>query len=288
MLILSFSTMNNSKETFISFIVPCYNYGQFLAECLDSIRLQSFEAWECLIIDNGSTDNTKEVAAQFTVKDFRFKYHFIEQQGVSFARNFGIRHSNGKYILPVDADDKIATSYARKAFDILERSPAVKVVYSDAELFGASSGKWILPEYSLRDMLVENSIFSSAMYRRADFDRSGGYNENMREGFEDWDFWIRMLKDGAEVYKIPEVLFYYRIRASSRNNSLDHERQLMLRRRIYENHRDVYERIYNMPEILFNNYGLKRQLKSVEDSREYRFGKMILSPLRRLKNLFKG
>ncbi|MCC6370021.1 MAG: glycosyltransferase [Bacteroidia bacterium] len=275
-----------NQTTNISFIVPCYNYGKYLAECLNSIKNQSINNWECIVIDNGSTDNTREVAANFVNQDKRFQYHFTEQKGVSFARNLAVSLSVGQCLLPVDADDRIAPTYAEKAFQIISTKPQVKVVYSDAELFEGSTGKWILPEYSLKAMLTENSIFCSAMYRRSDFEKAGGYNEEMKEGFEDWDFWIRMLKDGGEVFKIPEVLFYYRIRASSRNSSLDYEKQLLLRKRIYQNHKALYDSLFNWPELLFNQYRTANELSGINQSAEYRLGKFLLKPLRALKKLF--
>jgi glycosyltransferase involved in cell wall biosynthesis len=276
----------DKKNAIVSIIVPCYNYGKFLGECLKSVQSQTFPQWECIIIDNGSTDNTKEVAHAFTNSDHRFKYIYSEQKGVSFARNLAVRSSVGSYILPLDADDKIAPSYIEKAVKILDNNPSVKVVYCDAELFGASSGKWILPPYSFKDILMENLIFCTALYRKTDFDQAGGYNENMREGFEDWDFWISMLKSGGEVHKIPEILFYYRIRHDSRNNRLDTVKQLALRQRIYENHKGTYDRYFSIPDLLYRQYLLKTQLDVFERSRDRKIGKLIMAPLRFIKKLF--
>lgn len=275
-------------STTISIIVPCYNHGNFLKECLNSVLSQTFVNWECIILDNGSSDNTKEVAEAFTKKDSRFIYQYTQQRGVSFARNMAISLSQGKYILPLDADDKIEPSFIEKAFHIINTNDKIKVVYSDAELFGASSGKWALPAFNLKDLLIENSIFCTALYRKSDALSFGGYNEEMKEGFEDWDFWIRMLKSGGDVYKIPETLFYYRIRASSRNNSLDNEKQLNLRRKIAENHKDVYEKYFKLHELIFYNYTLNSELKRIQNSIDYKLGHILLKPIRFIFKLFKS
>jgi glycosyltransferase involved in cell wall biosynthesis len=74
-----------------SVIVPCHNYGRFLVECLDSVRAQDTSDWECLIVDNASTDDTRAVALPYTQADPRFRYLYLEQKGVSLARNFGIK-----------------------------------------------------------------------------------------------------------------------------------------------------------------------------------------------------
>lgn len=277
--------MNHENKIVVSIIVPCYNYGMFLGECLESVISQTYSNWECIILDNGSTDNTKEVCSVFCKKDKRFIYEFTEQRGVSFARNLAIKLSKGNYLLPLDADDKIASSFIEKALAVIEKSEKIKLVYSDAELFGASSGKWILPKYNLKDLLIENSIFCTALYRKSDFELTGGYNEDMKEGFEDWDFWISLLKTGGEVFKISEVLFFYRIRSNSRNSVLDREKQLKLRQKIYNNHKATYDSHFSIPELVFEKYVLNSKLNSIEQSKEYVFGKKIMGPLRFIKSL---
>jgi len=275
----------NSGSVRVSVIVPCYNYGHFLAETLDSVLKQTITDWECIIIDNGSTDNTKEVAGRFVNADKRFRYFYIEQSGVSAARNYAVARSQGRYILPLDADDRIDPTYLQKASGVLEKNVNIKVVYCDARLFGAANGKWILPEYSFRELLIENLIFCSAVYRREDFEMAGGYNENMKDGFEDWDFWISFLRRGGEVYKIPEPLFYYRIRHGSRNNSLTAEKQLGLRRQVFEHHKDLYKEYFLLPDLIFDYYQVKKQARSLKNSGSYRVGTFVLSPLHLLKKL---
>ena len=262
--------MDLNKNIKISVIVPAYNYGKYLSECLQSLLTQTFTNWECIVIDNGSTDDTAQVAKKFTEKDPRFIYVYTEQKGVSFARNKAVELSKGEFILPLDADDKIAPTYLEKAEKILASDKNIKVVYCDAELFGALSGKWILPSYTLKDLLIENSIFCTALFRKSDFETAGGFNEEMKEGFEDWDFWIRMLKSGGKVYKIPEVLFYYRMRADSRNGVLYEQKQLNLRKKIYQNHKELYDATFNLPDLIFDNYNLKNELASTKNQRTLR------------------
>lgn len=275
------------KTTKISVIVPAYNYGNFLGECLESVRLQTYPNWECVIVDNGSTDNTAEVAKGFVNKDTRFRYVHTEQNGVSFARNKAVEVSKGDFILPLDADDKIAPAYLEKAEVILRAQPSVKVVYCEAELFGAASGAWHLPVYSFKNLLIENSIFCTALFRKSDLAAAGGYDTNMREGFEDWDFWIRMLKSGGDVYRIPEVLFYYRIKPASRNSVLDEQKQLQLRRRIFENHKAIYESTFALPDLIFANYKMEKELENLKQSASFKTGKIFLAPVRFFMHLFK-
>lgn len=276
----------SSETAIVSVIVPCYNHGMYLAECLESILSQTYTNWECIIIDNGSTDNTKQVSESFAEKDKRFKYIYTSQKGVSFARNFGIKNSAGKYILPVDADDKIAPQYIEKAVAVLNKNESIKLVYCNAQLFGAVNRNWILPEFSLKNILIENIIFCSAVYRRADFDALKGYNEDMVEGFEDWDFWLDLLKDGGEVYKLPETYFYYRIKADSRNHTLDIEKQKKLRRKIYQNHKELYAKVIENADFVYDFYDLQNKYTVLNNSRDLQAGKNVLAPIRFVKRLF--
>jgi len=232
--------MNNSL---VSIIVPCYNQGLYLAEALESVEAQTYSNWECVIVDDGSTDKSKEVALSFCNKDRRFIYIYQENQGLSASRNNAIRNSHGEYILPLDADDKIHEDYIAQAVDVLEKRKDVKIVYCRAERFGLESGEWKLPQYSFGQMLICNSIFCTAMFRRIDYDQTTGYNPNMRGGLEDWNFWLSLLETGGEVYKIPHIFFYYRIKEKSMSKDM---------KEVYENLLDMLVR--NHPALYRKQY----------------------------------
>lgn len=276
------------KNTLVSIIIPAYNYARYMGECLESVLKQTYPHWECIVVDNGSTDDTAELVKTFVQKDDRIQYYFTQQKGVSFARNMGVELCKGAFILPLDADDKIGSEYLEKAVNVLKENEKIKLVYCEAELFGASSGKWSLPEYSLHTLLIENSIFSTALFRKQDFLAAGGYNEEMKEGFEDWDFWIRMLKSGGKVVKLEETFFYYRIKANSRNSVLDKQKQLNLRKKIYENHKELYEQYFSLPELIFENALLVNELKAYKRLPDYKVGSFFLAPLRFLKKIIKS
>ncbi len=91
----------------ISVIVPCYNQAQYLDECLQSVLDQTYQDWECIIVNDGSPDNTEEVAKKWLAKDSRFKYFYKENGGLSSARNAGIKDSIGQFIFFLDFDYKI-------------------------------------------------------------------------------------------------------------------------------------------------------------------------------------
>ena len=135
--------MSNKK---ISLIIPCYNQSAFLVECLESVAQQTFTDWECILINDGSTDNTEEICKKWVEKDERFHYFKKENGGVSSARNFGIEKSTGIYILPLDGDDKIAENYLKLASEKLENG--FDVVYCLAKYFGERNENFDLQNHT--------------------------------------------------------------------------------------------------------------------------------------------
>lgn len=218
--------MNNPL---VSIIVPCYNQSQYLDECLESVLNQTYLNWECIIVNDGSLDATGHVTKKWLVKDIRFKYIEKENGGVSTARNVGINNANGEFILPLDADDKIGNTYLTKAIKVFHQNELLKVVYCNAEKFGDENGFWNLPDFSLEKLSTDNIIFCSAVYKKSDWEHIGGYDVNMILGLEDWEFWIALLKNKGEVFKIQDIGFYYRIKKSSRQQDLKiNEKKQML------------------------------------------------------------
>lgn len=214
-------------DKLVSIIVPCYNQAEYLSETLESIWKQTYKSWECIIVNDGSLDKTNEVARAWVKKDSRFKYFEITNSGVSKARNAGIEQAIGEFILPVDGDDKISSDYLKLAMKVFDKDNLLKVVYCRAEKFGDVSGEWMLEEFSLLGLAHANMIFCSAIFRKSDWVRIGGYDLGMLHGWEDWEFWIAMLKDEGKVYRIDKICFYYRIKERSRNNSFESKKKIL-------------------------------------------------------------
>ena len=226
----------------VSVVMPCYNDWQFIGQAVDSLRIQTYQKIELIIVDDGSDDK----AAQHALSAISFPNIKIIQTkhvGPAAARNKGIAVASGSLILPMDADDVIDSTYIEKAVREFEENPDMGIVYCQAAFFGEKSGKWQLPPYSLKEMLVGNVIFSTAMFRKADWQKAGGYSESMKYGLEDYDFWLSLLENGAQVKQIPEVLFHYRIKPVSRTSimqrSLDMVRESY--RQVYRNHSKFME-----------------------------------------------
>ena len=214
--------------TKVSIIVPCYNQAQYLSEALQSVLEQTYENWECIIVNDGSPDDTDKVVQDWLVKDSRFKYIYKENGGLSSARNAGIEIAEGEFILPLDADDKIGSEYLSLALDEFKKDSELKVVYCKAKKFGDEVGEWKLPYYSIKNLATDNMIFCSSIYKRVDWEIVGGYDIKMIYGLEDWEFWISILKNEGKVKCLKEINFYYRIRDKSMVEQLNAEKRKFL------------------------------------------------------------
>lgn len=207
---------NDFQAVVLSVVIPCYNHGEFLLEAIASIESHSGRYWEIIIVNDGSTDPaTLEVLEALKKQG----YHIIDQvnQGLSAARNAGIHHSLGRYILPLDADNRVQLPYLTRAVDILDQHPDVGVVYGNLELFGERSGVVQVPRLSVDLLLVGNAIDACAVFRRSIWDDLGGYDSNIpgKLGYEDWDFWLGVLERGWKFWHLEEVGFSYRCRSNS-------------------------------------------------------------------------
>ena len=146
----------------VSIIVPCFKQAHFLDEALQSVLNQTYTNWECIVVNDGSPDNTEEVAEKWCKKDNRFKYVFQKNRGLSSARNAGIKISNGKYILPLDSDDIIDDHFLEKLVPHIEKDETIAIITSYSKFFSGTISN-IVHELkpkgdSYRSLLFENNI----------------------------------------------------------------------------------------------------------------------------------
>lgn len=201
----------------ISVIVPCYNQGMYLKETIQSALASTYRPLEVLIINDGSTDHSLKLAQELEAQHPEVRVLDQANAGVTKARNAGIAAANGEYILPLDGDDLISATYIEQGLAILSSRPEVNVVYCQAEKFTETTRKpWKLKPFSLQQLAKDNMIFVSALFRKADAVAVGGFSEDMNLGREDWEFWIKLLKNGGEVVQLPLVGFFYRLTPNSK------------------------------------------------------------------------
>jgi len=224
----------------VTVVIPCFNQGRYLEETVDSVLQQTLSDLEIIVVNDGSNDEeTNRILADFHKPKTRIIH--TSNQGLAAARNNGISIARGKYILPLDADDRIGATYLEKATGLLDSSDELGIVYCRAQLFGASDALWDLPEYSLQEMLVDNVIFCSALFRRKDWEEVGGYDIGMIYGWEDYDFWLSLIEKGKQVHRLDEILFFYRVASDSMVRSKEKWQKIAMFKRIFKRHFRLYQ-----------------------------------------------
>lgn len=198
-------------DKIVSIIIPCYNQGKYVQDALNSAINQTYKNIEIICISDGSSDNSDEIIKKFVLNNKNIKYiNCDKNMGVANARNTAIDSSAGEYILPLDADDVIESTYVEKAVAILDNDSNIGIVYSKARKFGKVNEFWDLAKFNINNFLFDNCIFNCALFRKNDFIHAGKYKENIKSGCEDWDLWLSIIALGLKPYQIPEVLFNYR------------------------------------------------------------------------------
>lgn len=213
---------NNLQKLLVSVMIPYYNCKDYIIETIESIENQTYPNIEIIVIDDGSDVEHAQYLESLLINKPAVKYERQNNQGVVSARNHAARLASGEYFLFLDADDIILPEYIEQAIKVLESDSNCKLVYPQAELFGIQNGKWELPEYrGMRSLLMSNRIPCIAIHRAVDFFKIKGFDESLKN-HEDWDYWIRLLENGGEVFTIPKILFRYRKRydLSSLTNQL--------------------------------------------------------------------
>ncbi len=242
---------NSSAAAKVSVIIPCYNHGQYVEEAINSALSQTHKNVEVIVVNDGSTDElTFQKLAELTKKYPQVTFIHTKNQGLPTARNIGIIASSGDYILPLDADDKIAPEYLLKTLAEFERraDEHVGVVTTDALLFGDYEQHWRLKEFSAIRQLAIQQLLATSLISRSAFEsvkkiNGFGYNPNMTKGYEDWDFWLTIIDAGWKIVHIPETLFFYRKHGVSMVDGVkkNHKQNFL---QLIENHKQNYDKNY--------------------------------------------
>ncbi|PYS49191.1 MAG: family 2 glycosyl transferase [Acidobacteria bacterium] len=206
----------------VSVIIPTYNYAHFLSEAIQSVCDQTFRDFEIIVVDGGSTDNTREVVDRF---GSRVRYIYQENLGPIVARNTGIEAARGEYLAFLDADDYWLPQKLERQVALMNERPQVALVYSTIYQFESKSGA-IVGEYPvskcrqghvLRDLYLSCFVPSpTPMVRKSVLTEVGCFDESIRYGSEDWELWMRVAAR-YELAFVPEPLAMYRYHASHRS-----------------------------------------------------------------------
>jgi len=272
----------------VTVVIPCYNHGRFLDKAVDSILTQTFVDYEIFVINDGSTDPytirklesySKPKTTVFTKKN----------EHLSAARNYGISRSKADYILTLDADDYFAPEFLEKAVAILKSDKSVGIVTSWCQTFGVVK-RLVKHELKVgaKAFLTHNPCHASCLFRRRCWEEAGGYDETMRQGYEDWNFNIAVTKRGWMVHAIPEVLFHYRVGNVSMVTGSDRIRPELMGR-LVKNHIELYRE--NVEEVVLEQERqlqvLEQRLDATRGSIAHRVGRAITDPAGMAKGLLR-
>lgn len=198
----------------VSIIMPCFNCGKYLDDAFKSVLAQTFDDWELIFINDGSTDDSLKIAQGYASLDARIKILDQENTGVIAARNNGIAMARGEYIFPLDGDDKIAPNCLERLYEIMESHKSQKFAIAAPKFhhFGYETFSYYIMPRPTRFNIYSRKYWNviSSMFRKSDFDAVGGFDPVFKLGTEDSDFWLTFIDRGGKIYLSEDILFFYR------------------------------------------------------------------------------
>lgn len=215
-------------ENLVSIIVPCYNQAEYLDEALQSVLLQTYMNWECIIVNDGSPDQTEEKAKKWIEKDSRFKYLYKENGGLSSARNLGLDNAKGEFIQFLDSDDILDSRKLELSIKELHLNRSLNIVISNFRMFTIDHNYYSAPYctlyfefFNFKSVLLKwESMFSIPIH-------CGLFATHLFQDFrfpeelkakEDWIMWLSLFQKEFKVSFINKPLAYYRIHQKSMTN----------------------------------------------------------------------
>lgn len=207
--------MNMLARPLVSIITPTFNRADFIEQAVNSVLAQTYPEFELLIVDDGSTDNTREKLAA-VLEDSRVSYFYQENQGQSVARNLALEHAKGEYICFLDSDNYWPENKLALQVDLFGQNPEVDIVYGDNIIIdeqGQEINRKNMKRYSgyiAKWMVKDNCVsMNTAMARRKCFDEMGGMS-GLRRVADDYGLWLKF-SSRYQFFYIPEYLAYYRV-----------------------------------------------------------------------------
>ena len=213
-------------QPLISVVIPAYNAGQFLDKTLESVLSQTYENWECIIVNDGSTDNTESIAKKWCEKDARFCYFYKENSGVSDTRNLGIKEARGEYIAFLDADDLYMPNFLKVCLENLVEKDVDLVAPKMLEFWNVQNG--VIEDEDKKDYLYSgkegialflhsNRLTMALLCKKSVMDEVGGFTWHKKA--EDLHCWLKVLFAGYKIYRIDETLLLYRLVENSMSST---------------------------------------------------------------------
>lgn len=289
----------------VSVIVPCYNQAQFLAETLDSVLAQTHENWECIIVNDGSTDNTETVAMDYCDRDKRFIYHKKENGGLSSARNAGLYIAQGDYVQFLDSDDILLPNKFEYQIRMMETEKSDVCLCHHSMFTTDINQTWEnFFSQSTYDLTYHGFVYNwgetfvigihSGLFSHSFLKNHHIHFDEHVYALEDWLFWVSIIRAKGIVCEIQDKLTLYRVQTSSMTHDKKRMQSNRLRvyLRMYETLNDVEKQEFMQRGIdnLVNFFARSNYNKEAEqraNSIDYKVGAFILFPLHKISSWLK-
>ncbi len=296
-----------SKAKTLSVVIPYYNMGKYIGDCLRSIKASTYNAMEIIIVNDGSTEKESVSALERLAENEDIRIYHKHNGGVAEARNYGAWKASGEFLAFLDADDAVEPDYYQKAITVLQSYDNVFFAGSWVRYFGESQKKWATFTPQPPYLLVHNPINSSGLvYKKAAFLAAGINDKQVGYGLEDYESVISMTSSGYNGVVLPEFLFLYRVRSESMIRKITREKLLYAYMYITGKHARYYSEFStdiinilnaNGPGFLFDNPSEKVCVSSrpagtggtrarlISWVKRHKFMKQIALRIIKLKNL---
>ena len=268
----------------IEAVITSYNQGSMILEAVQSVCSQTVLPKRIIIIDDGSTDEYSLNILKNIERDTNFTVpiiiHFQENRGVSAARNIGIRKAQTSIVLVLDGDDKLEPVYIEDVYKLLCSDPTMAAASSWMRTFGVLDAVVCPAGGNLLSFLSHNGCPATHILRKEFFVQCGGYDESMRSGFEDWEYFLSMLETTSEAHVgiVKKPLIHYRTAPASANiKSMDKRLELM--GYIIEKHNKSYRK--NITKVLLD-------LEAISSSRLFGWENEIIHSMENNQELSKA
>lgn len=202
---------------YVSVIIPCYNYAVFLTEAVESVIAQTYPLFEIIIVNDGSTDHTVEICNTLLEKHPHIPITVMHQPNSgdpAVARNMGITHAKGQYVLCLDADDKLNPDFLAACIETFTYNPRISIVYPCLQEFGGQQSFWGETPYDFQLLLHWNYIPTASMFYKHVWQNVGGIKTDVII-CEDWDFWISSGELGYFGKQTNQAILYHRVHSDT-------------------------------------------------------------------------
>ncbi|SHG11571.1 hypothetical protein SAMN05444372_102311 [Flavobacterium micromati] len=273
----------------ISIIIPCYNDWQYIEQAVASALNQTYNNIEVIIVDDGSDTKTKKVLS--TLKAKVDKIITQENQGVCVARNVGIEEAKGDLILVLDSDDYFEPDFLALAYRKIIENDSIALITCWSNVVNSCGDLLYVTHPTGSDsneILYYNNAMGSCLFKKEVWRQVGGYDLQMKSGYEDWEFNISIAKKGYKIHVLERILFNYRLTKNSRNTKAI-AFQKNIRKYVFSKHKDLAMKNYEKTLNFFLDEIEKSKIEALryKTSNSYMLGHFFFRNLNKIFRNFK-